>query len=91
MRSVLNLWSLESHLGWTFAILMPVALRVSFGALPPISAGCQRGQGYIGLSPFTRWRIDFDLKGNEWLDWSVIKTVALTFERRTLGPGRRLV
>jgi len=47
-------------------------------------------QGYIGLSPFTQWRIDFDLKGNEWLDLKAVKTVLLTFEGRTLGPGRRL-
>lgn len=47
-------------------------------------------QGYIGVSPFTQWRIDFDLKGNEWLDLRRIKTVLLTFEGRTLGPGRRL-
>ncbi|ROZ62945.1 hypothetical protein [Ramlibacter sp. WS9] len=47
-------------------------------------------QGYIGLSPFTQWRIDFDLKGNEWLDLTSIKTVLLTFEGRTLGPNRRL-
>lgn len=46
------------------------------------------GQGYIGLSPFTNWRIDFDLKGNDWLDLSQIKRVILTFEGRTLGPGR---
>lgn len=47
-------------------------------------------QGYAGVSPFTQWRIDFDLKGNEWLDLSVIKTVELTFEGRALGPDRRL-
>lgn len=47
-------------------------------------------QGYIGLSPFTQWRIDFDLKGNEWLDLAAVKTVLLTFEGRTLGPERRL-
>jgi hypothetical protein len=47
-------------------------------------------QGYIGLSPFTQWRIDFALKGNEWLDLGAIKTVVLTFEGRTLGPGRTL-
>ncbi|MCW5652017.1 MAG: hypothetical protein KIS62_19905 [Ramlibacter sp.] len=50
----------------------------------------ERDQGYIGLSPFTQWRIDFDLQGNEWLDLKVIKTVVLTFEGRTLGPGRKL-
>ncbi len=47
------------------------------------------GQGYIGLSPFSNWRIDFDLKGNEWLDLKTIKTVELTFSGRMLGPGRR--
>jgi len=48
-------------------------------------------QGYIGLSPFTMWRIDFDLAGNKWLldGLSVIKTVELTFEGRMLGPGRK--
>jgi hypothetical protein len=46
-------------------------------------------QGYIGLSPFTMWRIDFDLKGNDWLDLKLIKTVELTFEGRMLGPGRK--
>ena len=47
-------------------------------------------QGYIGLSPFAMWRIDFDLKGNEWLDLKGIKTIELTFEGRMLGPGRKL-
>ncbi len=47
-------------------------------------------QGYIGLSPFAMWRIDFDLKGNDWLDLKVIKTIELTFEGRMLGPGRKL-
>jgi hypothetical protein len=49
--------------------------------------------GYIGLSPFALWRIDFDLKGNEWLDKKVIstiKTVEITFEGRGLGPGRKV-
>jgi hypothetical protein len=46
-------------------------------------------QGYIGLSPFTMWRIDFDLDGNEWLDLKSIKSVELTFEGRMLGPGRK--
>ena len=48
------------------------------------------GQGYIGLSPFSNWRIDFNLNGNDWLDVKQIKTVKLTFEGRFLGPGRRL-
>ncbi|GAB4194921.1 MAG: hypothetical protein Tsb002_26920 [Wenzhouxiangellaceae bacterium] len=48
------------------------------------------GQGYIGLSPFSNWRIDFDLKGNEWLDLTQIKTVVLTLAGRFLGPGRSL-
>jgi hypothetical protein len=50
-------------------------------------------EGYIGLSPFTLWRIDFDLDGNEWLDEEVLKTIEtieLTFEGRMLGPGRKL-
>ncbi len=47
-------------------------------------------QGYIGLSPFTLWRIDFDLDGNTWLDLKRIKSVELTFEGRMLGPGRKL-
>jgi hypothetical protein len=46
-------------------------------------------QGYIGLSPFTMWRIDFDLDGNKWLDLKSIKSVELTFEGRMLGPGRK--
>ena len=46
-------------------------------------------EGYIGLSPFTMWRIDFDLDGNEWLDLESIKSVELTFEGRMLGPGRK--
>ncbi len=45
-------------------------------------------QGYIGLSPFTMWRIDFNLDGNKWLDLKSIKSVELTFEGRMLGPGR---
>lgn len=46
-------------------------------------------EGYIGLSPFTMWRIDFDLDGNGWLDLNLIKTIELTFEGRMLGPGRK--
>jgi hypothetical protein len=46
-------------------------------------------QGYIGLSPFTMWRIDFNLDGNKWLDLKGIKSVELTFEGRMLGPGRK--
>ncbi len=59
---------------------------------PDNTAGGNLGegdQGYIGLSPFTLWRIDFGLKGNEWLDLKVIKTVKLTFSGRTLGPAAR--
>lgn len=48
------------------------------------------GQGYIGVSPFTLWRLDFNLRGNEWLDLSTVKTVALTFSGRILGPEARL-
>ena len=49
----------------------------------------ENGQGYIGLSPFSLWRIDFALKqGNEWLDIHKIKTIELSFEGRYLGPGR---
>jgi hypothetical protein len=47
-------------------------------------------QGYIGVSPFTMWRFDFNLKGNEWLDLSSLKTVVLTFSGRFLGPDARL-
>jgi hypothetical protein len=47
-------------------------------------------QGYIGVSPFTLWRLDFNPKGNEWLDLSTLKTVSLTFSGRILGPEARL-
>ncbi|MDX6610840.1 MAG: hypothetical protein QOD75_26 [Blastocatellia bacterium] len=47
-------------------------------------------QGYIGVSPFTLWRLDFNLKGNEWLDLSILKTVVLTFSGRFQGPEARL-
>jgi hypothetical protein len=47
-------------------------------------------QGYIGVSPFTLWRLDFNLKGNEWLDLNILKTVVLTFSGRFLGPDARL-
>jgi hypothetical protein len=36
------------------------------------------------------WRLDFNLKGNEWLDLSTLKTVELIFSGRFLGPGARL-
>jgi hypothetical protein len=48
-------------------------------------------QGYIGLSPFTQWRLDFGLKGNDWLDLKTIKSIELTFEGRMLGPDRALL
>ena len=60
---------------------------------PANTAGGKLGedsQGYIGVSPFALWRLDFNLKGNEWLDVSTIKTVHLTFSGRFLGPGARL-
>ncbi|HEX6041070.1 hypothetical protein [Longimicrobium sp.] len=47
-------------------------------------------QGYIGLSPFTLWRLDFGLKGNEWLDLDTVNTVVLTFSGRMLGPAARM-
>ena len=47
-------------------------------------------QGYIGLSPFALWRLDFGLKGNEWLDVGTLDTVVLTFSGRMLGPPARL-
>ncbi|MES2938702.1 MAG: hypothetical protein V4864_13530 [Pseudomonadota bacterium] len=50
----------------------------------------EREQGYIGLSPFTQWRLDFDLQGNDWLDLNAINTIVLTFEGRMLGQGRKL-
>ena len=60
---------------------------------PENTAGGNLGedsQGYIGLSPFTLWRLDFNPKGNEWLDLSTLKTVVLTFSGRMLGPKARL-
>lgn len=60
---------------------------------PANTAGGKLGedsQGYIGVSPFALWRLDFNLKGNEWLDVSTIKTVHLTFSGRFLGPEARL-
>jgi hypothetical protein len=59
---------------------------------PENTAGGSLGdesQGYIGLSPFTLWRLDFGLKGNEWLDVRTVNTVLLTFSGRMLGPGSR--
>ncbi|HTQ13351.1 MAG TPA: hypothetical protein VMH86_05685 [Rhizomicrobium sp.] len=62
-------------------------------------------EGYIGLSPFTLWRIDFgttkgfgreeldgdtQISGNEWLDLKSIRTIELTFEGRMLGAGRKV-
>jgi hypothetical protein len=61
---------------------------------PANTAGGKLGedsQGYIGVSPFALWRLDFNLKGNEWLDLSTLKTVQLTFSGRFLGPGARLL
>jgi hypothetical protein len=60
---------------------------------PENTAGGKLGedsQGYIGVSPFALWRLDFNLKGNEWLDLSTLKTVELIFSGRFLGPGARL-
>ncbi|GAB6043719.1 hypothetical protein [Endothiovibrio diazotrophicus] len=48
----------------------------------------ESGQGYSGLSPFSSWKIDFDLKGNEWLDLKRIRRVEITFHGRFLGPNR---
>lgn len=60
---------------------------------PANTAGGDLGddsQGYIGVSPFALWRLDFTLKGNEWLDLSTLKTVELSFSGRFLGPLARL-
>jgi hypothetical protein len=45
-------------------------------------------QGYIGVSPFAVWRLDFNLQGNDWLDLSKVKTVTLLFSGKILGPAR---
>ena len=61
---------------------------------PANTAGGNLGddnQGYIGVSPFALWRLDFNLRGNEWLDLNTIKTVSVTFSGRFLGPMARLV
>lgn len=60
---------------------------------PANTAGGKLGedsQGYIGVSPFALWRLDFNLRGNEWLDVSTVNTVQLTFSGRFLGPTSRL-
>jgi hypothetical protein len=35
--------------------------------------------GFANLSPFTTWTLDFNMKGNDWLDYSKIRSVTLTF------------
>jgi hypothetical protein len=45
-------------------------------------------QGYIGVSPFAVWRLDFNLQGNDWLDLTKVKTVTLVFSGKILGPAR---
>ena len=60
---------------------------------PANTAGGKLGedsQGYIGVSPFALWRLDFNLRGNEWLDLSTLTKVQLTFSGRFLGPAARL-
>ena len=69
--------------------------QIDFGNRQNMAGGNlgEDSEGYIGLSPFTLWRIDFDLDGNDWLDLEAlktIKTIELTFEGRMLGPGRKL-
>jgi flagellar capping protein FliD len=44
-------------------------------------------QGYAGLSPFTTWKLDFSLAGNDWLDLKSIQRVVLKLSGRFLGPG----
>lgn len=61
---------------------------------PANTAGGKLGddsQGYIGVSPFSLWRLDFNLRGNEWLDLNTLTTVQLTFSGRFLGPAARLL
>jgi hypothetical protein len=36
-------------------------------------------EGFVNLSPFTTWDLDFGLPGNEWLDVTLIKSVILSF------------
>jgi hypothetical protein len=38
------------------------------------------GAGYANLSPFTLWTIDFDMKGNEWLDLTKVGTIQISFD-----------
>ena len=60
---------------------------------PANTAGGKLGddsQGYIGVSPFALWRLDFNLRGNEWLNLDTLTKVQLTFKGRFLGPSSRL-
>ena len=38
------------------------------------------GDGYVGLSPFTTWNLNFTLPGDEFIDFDAIVCVRLTFE-----------
>ncbi|MGH8581482.1 MAG: collagen-like triple helix repeat-containing protein [Gammaproteobacteria bacterium] len=43
-------------------------------------------QGFVGLSPFTLWTLNFSESGNSWLDLSTIQSLVITFTGTFVGP-----
>ncbi len=67
-----------------------VSYKIDY-ANPHNTGGGQIGsddEGYIGLSPFTTWTLNFDHPGNEFLDLNSIQSVVITFSGTYLGPPK---
>jgi len=44
-----------------------------------VIASFANGDNYNGVSPFAYWVLDFSSELNDWIDWSLVKTVVLNF------------
>jgi hypothetical protein len=52
----------------------------NYGEKKITTDGNLSGDGYVGLSPFTTWNLDFTLPGNEFVNFQKISSIRLTFE-----------
>ena len=52
----------------------------NYGEKKVTTDGNLSGDGYVGLSPFTTWNLDFTLPGNEFVNFQKINSIRLTFE-----------
>ena len=52
----------------------------NYGEGKVTAEGDLSGDGYVGLSPFTTWNLNFSLPGNDFIQFNKINCVRLTFE-----------